>query len=61
MRMYRTKKVLVVAKVGDSNTHVIADNGREDCVYVPSASTCNVHRVALTPLNIMHSAQPTQG
>lgn len=49
MRVYRTKKVLVVAKVGDSNTHVIANNGREYCVYVPSASTCNVHRCGSNP------------
>lgn len=34
---------------GGSNTYVTVNNRNEDRVYVPSASTCNVHRCGSNP------------
>lgn len=61
MRMYRIERELVVGKVGGRNTHVAVDNGQEDCVYVPSTSSCNVHHCDSNPPEYYALSRANQG
>lgn len=62
MKMYRTEKELVVGKVGGCRTtHVTVNNGREDHVYVPSTSSCNVHCCDSNPPEYYALSRANQG
>lgn len=49
MRECRTERGLVVRESGGSNTYFTVNNDNGDRIYVPSPSTCNVHRCDSNP------------
>lgn len=61
MRMYRTEKKLVVRKVGAEKPTLMSIMVKKTVFMFlpPQIVMCTV--VTLTPLNIMHSADPTKG